>query len=654
MDDIHSHADPRPEGSPNHGGARTDEPTESPATRPADTPWLRATAADVKDLDFEIPIAGSTSATTYELSEQYRRAAQSPATGAGAPDTPEARVFTMLSAVTGMHLKADEREEPYGPLMTLADGSRTAVLADFRNGHVDLLAEIAMRCRNPVLKARLADVCWVLDRRRGRLGAVAIAAYIDTIESVEREKLKFVGGDGGALEHANVLLLRALLIGRTIGWKKPETIRARKMVVRLRERATELRSGVPTLWFAKLDLDFGLSDPTEVATAIEQVIASPVSADVHNRAALWRLAARGYNLAKRDADNHRCQAQAADLLAAEAEHIFSGQAQMSEGSAMRAALMMSQAIAQLHGIPAAKERRTVLRHRLVDIQARIPDEMSVYTFPWDIKVIEAKVEEAFGQGLLLDQLFHFAVVANSPDSASLVKQAKELMQQHPISALLPAIHFDNEGKTIHRSAGAGSLCNPSNSAVQREIAQTESIRRNVTAAMIDMARSTIMAQHFLREDILVSLFQQSPFVPRDLVATFSRGFLRFFQGDFASATYLLTPLLENSLRHVLKSYGHDVTIFDDATQTQKDRAISSLFEQMREELDAVFTRPITTDIENVFLNHPGPHLRHDIAHGLAHDGTPYGPDAVYGCWLIFRLCLLPLFPYREQLSAVIH
>lgn len=153
--------------------------------------------------------------------------------------------------------------------------------------------------------------------------------------------------------------------------------------------------------------------------------------------------------------------------------------------------------------------------------------------------------------------------------------------------------------------------------------------------------------------MLTGILQHSPFVPPGLVATFSRGFLRFLQGDFASAVYILTPLLENSLRHVLKSHGHDVTIFDDARQTQQDRTISSLFEQMRDELDAIFTKPITADIENVFLSRPGPHLRHDIAHGLAHDGMPYGPDAVYGCWLILRLCLLPLFPYREQLRGPI-
>lgn len=93
----------------------------------------------------------------------------------------------------------------------------------------------------------------------------------------------------------------------------------------------------------------------------------------------------------------------------------------------------------------------------------------------------------------------------------------------------------------------------------------------------------------MTDDLLAALLQFSPFVPADLLKTFSRGFARFFQGDFVSATYILTPLLENSLRYVLKSYGHDVTKFDDATETQEDRTISSLFDQMRLELNSVFT-----------------------------------------------------------------
>ena len=59
---------------------------------------------------------------------------------------------------------------------------------------------------------------------------------------------------------------------------------------------------------------------------------------------------------------------------------------------------------------------------------------------------------------------------------------------------------------------------------------------------------------------------------------------------------------------------------------------------------------LTTDIENVFLNKPGPHLRHVFAHGLLHDGVPYSHDVTYACWLIYRLAVLPLVSDRERLG----
>jgi hypothetical protein len=115
-----------------------------------------------------------------------------------------------------------------------------------------------------------------------------------------------------------------------------------------------------------------------------------------------------------------------------------------------------------------------------------------------------------------------------------------------------------------------------------------------------------------------------------------------------SATYILTPLLEAMLRYILTHRGHDVTIFDDATETQQDRTISSMFEQLRPALDDILTVDMASDLERVFLRKPGPCLRHAVAHGLLHDGDPYGSDAMYGCWLVYRLCLLPLFAHAAE------
>lgn len=115
------------------------------------------------------------------------------------------------------------------------------------------------------------------------------------------------------------------------------------------------------------------------------------------------------------------------------------------------------------------------------------------------------------------------------------------------------------------------------------------------------ARQSIVSSHYLSEEIFAALFEISPFVPRGLVMTYSHGFNRFFHGDFISGLDILAPLLEASLRHVLKVHGHDVTKLDDATKIQEDRTISSLFEQMRPELDSIFGSATTTDMENVFV-----------------------------------------------------
>jgi hypothetical protein len=279
--------------------------------------------------------------------------------------------------------------------------------------------------------------------------------------------------------------------------------------------------------------------------------------------------------------------------------------------------------------------------------------MSSFSQEIDLREIAENTKNAIEGKSLLLKLFAFIALDKSPDPQKLIVDAKEMIRKHPLSSIFATSHVDREGKVIHRTEGS-DLDGENKSAIQQQIAQAEGIRRHITAAgPIEAARQAILNEHFISEDVFAALLQHSAFVPTELILTFSVGFTRFFQGDFISALYVLTPLLENSLRYVLKQNGHDVSIFDDATQTQQDRTISTLFEQMRDDLDAIFSKAITTDIENVFLNKPGPHLRHSIAHGLLHDGDPRGADAIYACWLIFRLCLIPLYPHRDELGFAI-
>jgi hypothetical protein len=97
----------------------------------------------------------------------------------------------MLAAVMDMHLKAQEPNEPFGPMVVWADGRRSAAPGDFRGEPVDVLAQMAARAKHPVLRARFADVCWLLDRKRAQLGMTAISAYVEIVKLVDSGALRF-------------------------------------------------------------------------------------------------------------------------------------------------------------------------------------------------------------------------------------------------------------------------------------------------------------------------------------------------------------------------------------------------------------------------------------------------------------------------------
>jgi hypothetical protein len=606
--------------------------------------WLQATVNDIHVVDLDAPIAGCKEADSRAICELYRTAAA----GVEAHPTEQssARVYRMLAAAMQMHFKPSERFEPFGPMLVF-EGGRSAIPSDFR-AQIETLAAAALRTKNPVVKARLADICWLLDRKRATLGFAALTAYIEIVERMERQELtiRALESDGALHHESRDLLLRALWIGQALGRDKPEAIAARDAVRRLRKRSLSKGSQIEVLRFATIDLDFGVSDPAEVAADLDAFLAQTKTPnDRHSDVELWRLAARAHALAKAETDRDRCLSRAADILEEQAE--------AAGGSAMLAAHFLAQAITQLGRIPGQRDRRKALRHKLIDVQSNAIEEMHSFGQKIDLSDIAEATQQQIGERALFDQLFLFALLSNIPDPDQLRADAVQSIRDHPLSSVFATSHMDREGKVIHRSQGGLLGQAGQEDSIRVQIAQTEGLRRSIVSnGMIEAARAQINAQHMIDVETLELLLQHSPFVPVDLVRTFAMGFTRFFQGDLISATYTLTPLLENSLRHVLKSHGHDVTIFDDITQTQEDRTISSLFDQMRSDLDAIFGVALISDIDRVFLQKPGPHLRHAVAHGLLADGDPYGPDAIYGCWLIWHLCLLPLASHRNRKRPV--
>ncbi|QFY62357.1 hypothetical protein FZ934_04245 [Rhizobium grahamii] len=243
-------------------------------------------------------------------------------------------------------------------------------------------------------------------------------------------------------------------------------------------------------------------------------------------------------------------------------------------------------------------------------------------------------------------------MSQSPTPDELRTEAQRSINDNPFSSIFSTSFHDRDGKVSYRSENVDLMSAPTDEALRSTVAEAERIRRQIFAeGDIQTARRLINESYYITDGTLVALLRHSNFVPAELLRTYGRGFQRFFQGDPVSGLYILTPLLEASIRHVLKGRGYDVSTFDNATKTQQDLTISAMFDQMKSELLEVFGAAFVADIEKVFLDQPGPTIRHQVAHGLMTDGNPYGPDSAYACWLIFRLCLITLFPHREKIDV---
>lgn len=615
-----------------------EQPEEAVAARPR---YHSITAEMLDSVDFEHVINGATDADCHEYQNLFSRAAEA-AVGNGNENS--AVLYAALSALCGFHFRPADVNDPYGPMVQM-DGRRSAIPEDFR-ATADVVAMMAETASDTTLKARLSDVAWLLNRRRVDLGLAAISAYCQIVRDVATgaKKFRFEGANSPYSAQARDLLKRALSLAsmRTVGLGKPEEADVRQLVDKLFRdalRGTNLRD---VQRISKLAFQYDVVPALDIGGSTETWLQKNDVADDDDRLDLLLLSASAYHRGGSMLDHYRCRLEAVDTQVR--------MARRAEGnSAMMAAGRLADAISELHGIPDVKERRRELRHSLVDIQANIAEEMGGFSHEIDLKEIVADREASFEGLPLRDMLFCFADMSHSPSPEELRAEAIKSIEDHPLSSIFSGSFHDRDGKVSYRSPGLDLMSAPTDESLRPSIVQSERIRRQIFAVGdIQTARRLINKCYFVTDETFSALLKYSGFVPEELVRTYSRGFRRFFQGDPVSGLYILTPLLEASIRHILKGRGHDVSTFDNATKTQQDLTISAMFDQMKPELTEVFGSAIVTDIENVFLSQPGPTIRHEVAHGLMGDGGPFGPDSAYACWLIFRLCLIPLFPYREQ------
>lgn len=562
------------------------------------------------------------------------------------------RVYSLLSGICGMHSKPNDRAEPWGPMFVTTTG-RAIIPSDLKGEQNSELLAIVDRVNNAGLRARIADIAWTNDRKAGgRAASVAVAAYQECAEGLMDGKFKpqfeHVGHPSfDALKY----MQRAFAIAQATT-KKDSKGRAqfsdelKATALKLYSVTKDAKAYVAFDQTAELILHYELLEPVVVAKDLEALAATKPENDYAMPIkSLWKFAAQLHRNAGDKDGEQRCRFEAVKQTLEMRKQV--------KGSAMAEAHWVHQAVLELRHVEGQEEFEAMLRDELRALQRQSTKEMGRFSQEVDLTEMRKKAEEFFKELPLSHCLLEFGHIAHSTPIDKLEQEARESLVNFPLQAMFSASHVDDEGKPIAKSPGADVNGEQSVEWYRLQALRNEDLRRQIVVnGHLHPARIMIHARFQIEERHIAPIVYNSPFVPESQGPLVVLGLTRFFQGDFMSATHLLLMQLEPCLRHILKMNGHDpVKQLDDGTEEELD--INGMFKHMRSELIAIFGEDLVYELDLLFVGRPGPSLRNDLAHGFLSAGACFHHHVVYGCWMIYRLCMGFLGPYWEQLSPQI-
>lgn len=553
------------------------------------------------------------------------------------PDWPAVKALWLIADACSMLLDSDSTNAPFEPLAVFEHG-RSAVAGDFRPDDLALFSAISKSVQNRVLRARLADVAWIGAKPKKSVDDArqAIDAYIQEPPTEETWVTSLKEW------RRAVTLCKQLRQGAEGRLDKIE-----QDLERIAEAALQLDGGLG-LVVARLLFECHLANAGGrkfaelLAVRGDSMLAS--GSDFWNARAYLGLAAQWFTRL-RDLE------RAADMTVknalsfeAEADHRIA--LDLHTGHLV-AQSFLEDAIQMLRKVPKDQRSSRNIEEQLLRMSRRLTEsgEKAVQSMPTisfgktDItEIVELSVRAVRGKEPL-QALIELARLHSGANLAQMTQSAEESLRQFACSRLFGASHISRDGRVIARTPGVSvnETSEGHKEKVFSKVMQHYAIDINlVCQGQILPALSTLIQEHTIAKADLAQLMSLAPIVPPGRADQLAKGLWEGFEGDFASAIYLLAPQVEHLVRWHLKQTGAKTTNLDNGG-IENEIGLSSLIEMP--ELGSVFDENTVFEMRALFCTALGPNLRNEVAHGLLGAEDARSVASVYAWWWILRLTL---------------
>jgi hypothetical protein len=568
---------------------------------------------------------------------QEMRSALSAASAAAekAGDGPSSRALTLLADLSSMMLTPASSNEPFKPVLQM-EGRRSSIPGDFGADAVAVLAQFVDHVDHIALRARIADVVWLLQKPRDpRFAELAIEAYSQFALSVSA----WTRGTRDAWG-------RAISLARSI--KARERVESMEVSLLNAFEKTSKEDGFFALWIAEMLKKQGLArtKATAVGAKLQALAAEFESVDVHRSGKYYEAAATWYQRADDLPSSAAMVSKSADLLLVHAR---------AASSALAASHFIEKAIHALRSIPKAEralfnvDERIAACHKELDAAGKqsLEEMMRIESPGVDVTAEVARSEAAVRGQPAMDALFNFASISRGAKAASIRSAAEEMLRNSPFRALISGSHLAGDGRVIAKTPGV-DFDNPKSfeTTVWAEMIRHYGIHMQVEVqAAIWPALQVLVHEHRLVQEDFAEIAGQSPVVPHGRGGLIAKALAAGFDRDFVTALHIAAPQLEHIVRVRLKAAGAKTTTLSQQG-IETENGLSTLMEMT--EAEKIFGPDVTFEIRALFCDAFGSNLRNEIAHGLLNESSFYSHQAVYAWWWFFRLVFIPHWTLRRQ------
>lgn len=573
------------------------------------------------DHDLNAVLDDTHQANVIDLRETFRKKAES---AAAINDDPQKQAWGLLQAICFLHFTPESAHEPFGPVMQTSTG-RSFIPDDMDDASIDTLRGVVSDIQHADLRARIADIIWLL-RRDASAAAVAAEAYLEAATLLEDPER----WPPSAERFERALRLAVVLNNQEFREKAVKQIE--ETIVRL--------DGTDPLYFThrlmELLFEFGGGDADKMSAIAEKAARKAEDENGWRRARHhWQSASKWH--VRRDApdDSRDSQIKAAETHV-RASEVAGGAGQ----NAMLAAHELERAIEAFRRIGGHKERVDVLYEELRQHQKESLKSLTQISTP-SIDLTEAIVaSRKHVSGFDKDEtLMRLSLVTTPPDFKEHKRRAIELAQAFPLQNLMGLTRMAEDGRVVDRQEAGGVDPEVDDARLLSKVFEQLNIDYEIcVVGQIEPARRQVVFEHRYTEQDILSLVTNHPLVPQGHEQLFAKGLYAGLTGDFDIAAHILIPQLENSIRHVLLSQGVETSRMDQYG-IQEPMQLPELLRHTKTR--ETFGEDVPLLLRGLLVEKSGNNLRNRLSHGLIGDNEVFSAPSIYLWWLILRLVMAP-------------